>query len=64
MEVYYGMWISLGLVRAETLPSSYGERDFVTMEDELPAAVSWRAQAWRDAATRLTEVKVETTDDN
>jgi hypothetical protein len=40
------------------------QRDFVTLEDDLPAAVSWNANVPKDAATLLTDVKHETTDDN
>lgn len=40
------------------------QRDFLTCEEELPAAVSFALDGPLDAATRLTDVKHETTDDN
>ena len=39
-------------------------RDFLTLEDELPATVSWSAGVPKEAATRLTAQRQETTDDN
>jgi hypothetical protein len=43
---------------------SFSQRDFVTSEEELPAAVSMTEDAPAEAATRITDVKTETTDDN
>jgi len=43
---------------------SSDRRDFFTCEDELPATVSLGAEGPLDSATRITEVKHETTDDN
>jgi hypothetical protein len=40
------------------------QRDFATNEEELPAAVSMNAGGPVEMATRITEVKTETTDDN
>lgn len=40
------------------------QRDFLTSEEELPAAVSFAVEGPLDTATRLTDVKHETTDDN
>lgn len=39
-------------------------RDFFTCEEELPAAVSQGTEGPLDSATRITDVKHETTDDN
>jgi len=38
-------------------------RDFLTNEEELPATVSLGADGPSEAATRITDVKHETTDD-
>lgn len=38
--------------------------DFVTSEEELPAEVSLGVEGPFDSATRITDVKHETTDDN
>lgn len=40
------------------------KRDFLTSEDELPAAVGFGVEGPLDSATSLTDVKHETTDDN
>jgi hypothetical protein len=40
------------------------QRDFLTSDEELPAAVSVAVDGPLDAATRFTDVKHETTDDN
>ena len=40
------------------------QRDFLTSDEELPAAVRLTIDGPRDAATYFTEVKTETTDDN
>lgn len=40
------------------------QRDFLTLEDELPATVSWNTSVPREAATRFTAQRQETTDDN
>ena len=40
------------------------QRDFLTSEEELPAAVSFAVDGPLDATTRCTDVKDETTDDN
>ena len=40
------------------------QRDFATNEEELPAAVSMNAGGPVEMATRITEVRTETTDDN
>ena len=44
--------------------SSSVPRDFLTCEEELPAAVSQGTEGPLDSATRITDVKHETTDDN
>lgn len=36
------------------------QRDFLTLEDELPATVSWSASVPKEAATRLTAQKQDT----
>jgi hypothetical protein len=54
----------IGLLRGEISPPHGSERDFVTLEDVLPAAASLSDQVSREAATLFTEVKHETTDDN
>ena len=41
-----------------------GKRDFLTNEEELPAAVGVGAEGPLDSATRITDVRHETTDDN
>lgn len=43
---------------------SSDRRDFFTSEEELPAAVGFGAESPFDSATRITDVKHETTDDN
>lgn len=40
------------------------DRDFITIEDELPAEVALRPDGPLDRGTRLTDVNHETTDDN
>jgi hypothetical protein len=39
-------------------------RDSLTSDEELPAAVSLTATGPLEAATRITDVRTETTDDN
>jgi len=39
-------------------------RDFLTLEDDLPATVVFGLTGARDRATSVTDVKHETTDDN
>jgi hypothetical protein len=43
---------------------SFMQRDFLTSEEELPAAVGFGVEGPLDSATSLTDVKHETTDDN
>ena len=42
----------------------FGQRDFLTNEEELPAIVAFGVEGPLDSATRITDVKHETTDDN
>lgn len=43
---------------------SSDQRDFLTSDEELPAAVSMSVDGPLEAATRITDVRTETTDDN
>jgi len=43
---------------------SSDRRDFFTSEEELPAAVCCGPEGPLDSATRITDVRHETTDDN
>jgi hypothetical protein len=50
--------------RPVTQTELFGERDSLTGDEELPAAVSLTATGPSEAATRITDVRTETTDDN
>lgn len=51
-------------IRPIARTDSSERRDFVTTEEELPAAVMVGPEGPLDSATRITDVKHETTDDN
>jgi len=50
--------------RPVTQTELFNKRDSLTSDEELPAAVSITAIGPLEAATRITEVRTETTDDN
>lgn len=50
--------------RPVTQTELFNERDSLTSDEELPAAVSLTATGPSEAATRITDVRTETTDDN
>ncbi len=50
--------------RPATQTELFDKRDSMTSDEELPAAVSLTATGPWEAATRITEVRTETTDDN
>jgi len=56
------------LLALDTRPATQTElsdpRDFLTSDEELPAAVSFTATGPLEADTHFTEVRTETTDDN
>lgn len=50
--------------RPVTQAELFAGRDSLTSDEELPAAVSHTATGPLESATRITEVRTETTDDN
>jgi hypothetical protein len=65
VRVHRGDTVLLALdIRPLVQTDSSAKRDFVTSEEELPASVGFGVEGLRDSATRITDVKHETTDDN
>jgi hypothetical protein len=51
-------------VELQSVPAEARTRDFLTLEDDVPAAVVFDPIGARERTTSFTDVKHETTDDN
>jgi hypothetical protein len=54
----------LEIIKPQSVRGEASRRDFLTLEDDLPAAVAFGPAGARERATSLTDVKHETTVDN
>jgi hypothetical protein len=54
----------LEMIKSQSVQGEASTRDFLTLEDDLPAAVAFGSAGVRERATSVTDVKHETTDDN
>jgi len=54
----------LEMIKSQSIRGEAPMRDFLTLEDDLPATVVFGLTGARDRATSVTDVKHETTDDN
>ena len=56
--------LHLKMIKPHSAQAKVSTRDFLTLEDDLPAAVAFGPGGPRERATSITDVKHETTDDN
>ena len=54
----------LEMIKSQSVQGEAPMRDFLTLEDDLPASVVFGPTGARERATSFTDVKHETTDDN